>query len=162
MDSADTTQWQCSSRALLTDGLPGPPVISWIRTFPGEPAQVREARDWIVSLLPNSDPFDDLALIASEFCANALEHTRSGDPGGQFTVHLAWAPGTIRVAVEDEGSALPPGTVHAALDSEHGRGLYMVNVLADAWGFTDVPEGRLLWADCPGPNSFPGSWNRPS
>lgn len=159
MDSADTTRQQCSSRNLLAESPPGPSVVSWLKVFPGEPAQVGKARHWIEGVLPDCDPREALVLIASEFCANAVEHTRSGALGGQFTVHLAWAPGTVRVTVGDEGSALPPGTVDATLDSEHGRGLHLVNALATDWGFTNCLEGRLLWADHPWPDSFPSPWN---
>jgi hypothetical protein len=121
----------------------------WLRAFPGEASQVREARHWIESLLPDCDARETLALIASEFGANATEHTRSGDPTGQFTVHLAWSPAMVRLAVGDEGSSLPPEAVTATLDAEHGRGLFMVDAMAADWGCADGAEGRFLWADVP-------------
>jgi hypothetical protein len=88
-------------------------------------------------------------LIASEFGANAVEHTRSGATGGQFTVHLAWSPAVVRIAVGDEGSSLPPEAVTAALDAEHGRGLFMIDAMAATWGCADGVGGRFLWADVP-------------
>lgn len=160
MDGMNSAQRQYGSRDLLTKRRPAAPVPIWSRTFPGEPEQVREARRWIESVLPDCDSRFTIVLTASEFCTNALQHTRSGNPGGQFTVHLAWSPGTVRVAVGDEGSSLPPEAVHASLDSEHGRGLGLIDALVSAWGFIDRPDGRLLWADQPWPEAFPCSWNR--
>lgn len=125
------------------------PVYLWLRAFPGEARQVRAVRQWIESLLPGCEARETLALAASEFGANAIEHTRSGEPGGRFTVHLAWSPAAVRITVGDQGSPLPPEAVTATLDSEHGRGLFMVDAMATNWGFTDGPEGRLLWADVP-------------
>lgn len=123
------------------------PALLWLRTLPGEPQQVGEARRWIMAMLPDCDAREILVQIASEFCANAVEHTRSGDPGGQFTVHLAWSLATARLVVGDEGSAEHPGVVEATLANERGRGLAMVGLMADRWGFTGDKDGRLLWAD---------------
>lgn len=77
----------------------GPPALLRQRAFPGRPEQVREARHWIASVLPACEPREVLVQIASEFCANTIEHTRSGAPGGQFTVHLAWSARTARLTV---------------------------------------------------------------
>lgn len=125
------------------------PVFLWLRTFPGEAAQIRGARHWIESLLPRCDARETIVLITSEFAANAIDHTRSGDPGGQFTVHLAWSPASVRLTIGDQGSPFSPGAVNAALDAEHGRGLLLVDVMASHWGFANGTEGRLLWADTP-------------
>ena len=123
------------------------PALLWLRSFPGEPRQVREARHWIESVLPGCDPREILVQIVSEFCSNTVEHTRSGGPGGRFTVHLAWSESTIRLTVGDDGSDEAPAMVAATLEAEHGRGLSIVDFLADAWHYSDDQEHRWLWAD---------------
>lgn len=132
-----------------TPATPGAPSLLWLRTFPGEARQVRVVRHWIESILPGCDPRETIVLIASEYATNAIEHTSSGKPGGQFTVHLAWSPATARLTIGDEGSPLPPEAVTANLGSEHGRGLFMVDAMAENWGAANGTAGRLLWADIP-------------
>ena len=125
------------------------PAWLWLRAFPGTPEQVTHARHWVERLLPECDPRAILALVTSEFCTNAVTHTRSGAPGGQVTVHLAWSPGTVRLTVGDQGSPKPPEVVTALLEQEHGRGLSMVNAMTAGWGFADGSRGRWVWADLP-------------
>lgn len=123
------------------------PAPLWLRSFPGQPSQVREARHWIENILPDCDPREILVQIASEFCSNTIEHTRSGSPGGRFTVHLAWSASSARLTVGDDDSDEAPAVIAATLESEHGRGLGMVDLLADAWDFADDEKRRWLWAD---------------
>lgn len=126
-----------------------PPALLWQRAFPGRPEQVREARHWIAGLLPACEPREILVQIASEFCANTIEHTHSGAPGGQFTVHLAWSARTARLTVGDDGAREAPAVISATLEQEHGRGLDIVDFLAADWGFAGDESGRWLWADVP-------------
>jgi anti-sigma regulatory factor (Ser/Thr protein kinase) len=112
---------------------------------------VREVRRWVEDLLPDCDPLADLLLLTSELCANAVVHTRSGDEGGWFSVDIEWAPASARVVVTDQGSPKLPaigtpagGTPQA---DESGRGLQLVNELADDWGTASRPLRRWVWAD---------------
>lgn len=61
----------------------------WHRTFPGKREQVREARRFIRAHLPHHP---DAELIASELVTNAVEHTRTGEPGGVFTALIRRRP----------------------------------------------------------------------
>src|SRR5258707_12707475 len=58
-----------------------PSVLWWARDFRGDKDQVRPARHWIEDLLPECEPRDDILLLASEVCANAIVHTLSGKDG---------------------------------------------------------------------------------
>jgi hypothetical protein len=93
---------------------------------------------------------DDAALIVTELATNAILHARSG-----FTVGIFRRPdGTVRVAVSDASLGRP--RPRRALPSEHGgRGLYLVEVLATAWGTDLLPGGKVVWAEL-GPKSFAG------
>jgi serine/threonine-protein kinase RsbW len=124
----------------------------WARDFPGGAEQVREARHWLGDLLPDCDPLADLLLLASELCANAVVHTRSGQPGGWFSVAVEWTPALARLVIGDQGSPSSTPTAAAMADetawaAESGRGLSLVNELADGWGTTGHPGGRWVWAD---------------
>src|SRR5260370_12069123 len=114
---------QATTRSALPRG--------WARDFPGEPPQVREVRAWMEGILPACGPLDDLLVIASELAANAVTHTRSGDPGGRFTVDVTWTPDFARVVAGDQGSDEVPGSDASPPEEENayaesGRGLWLV------------------------------------
>ncbi len=126
-----------------------PPAAWWARDFAGEAAQAGEVRHWITDLLPECDALADVLLLASELCANAVVHTRSGQSGGQFTVDVEWSPELARVVVGDQGSLEIPvagaGSAGTAWSEESGRGLWLVDAMADDWGTASVAEGRWVW-----------------
>jgi serine/threonine-protein kinase RsbW len=126
-----------------------PPVAWWARDFPGDAGQAREVRRWIEDLLPECDVLADVLLVASELCANAITHTRSGRAGGRFSVSVEWAWELARVVVGDRGSAMVPlaGVGMGNATEESGRGLRLVDQLADAWGTAGHPAGRVVWVD---------------
>jgi serine/threonine-protein kinase RsbW len=139
-----------STGSAFTTGasLCGGPAMWWSRDFTGGADQVPEVRRWIADLLPDCDPLADLLLLASELSANAVMHTRSGQAGGWFSVAVEWTPALARVVVGDQGSLSMPTaaakTGTAAGDEESGRGLWLVNELADDWGTVSRPGGRWV------------------
>jgi serine/threonine-protein kinase RsbW len=130
---------------------PARPVLWWTRDFPGGTDQARQARHWIADLLPECDPLDDLLLLAGELCANAVVHTRSGEPSGRFSVAVEWTPEAARVVIGDQGSpesaAIRAKAGGTAWTQESGRGLWLVDELADDWGTASHCAGRVVWAD---------------
>jgi serine/threonine-protein kinase RsbW len=123
----------------------------WSRRFRGGADQVPEVRQWLEDLLPDCAAREDVLLLASELCANAIVHSRSGEAGGQFSVDVDWAPTLARVVIGDQGSAQAPAmavrTSEAAQLGESGRGLLLVNDVADDWGTASCPNRRWVWAD---------------
>jgi anti-sigma regulatory factor (Ser/Thr protein kinase) len=133
--------------AVAASGGQAPPVLWWGRDFPGGEDQVRQVRHWIEDLLPQCDPLAEIVLLASELCTNAVMHTRSGNAGGRFTVDVEWAPWAARVVVGDQRSLTAPAkTEDATWAAEHGRGLWLVDELADDWGTASHPGHRWTWA----------------
>jgi anti-sigma regulatory factor (Ser/Thr protein kinase) len=123
-------------------------VAWWARDFLGGVDQVGEARHWIGDLLPECDQLADLLLLASELCTNAVAHTRSGKADGRFGVAVEWTPALARVVIEDQGAPTVPALgAGAAATDEFGRGLWLVDELADGWGTTCHPAGRVVWVD---------------
>ncbi|HEX4059647.1 MAG TPA: ATP-binding protein [Streptosporangiaceae bacterium] len=122
------------------------PVVGreFSRSFPGRPDQAGAARAFVRGALPPSAVTDDLVLAASELVANAISHTRSGVPGGVFTVRVVARPGTdLRVEVDDAGGRWEV----QPCDHEHGRGLAVVAGLAGEanWGVAGGDAGRTVW-----------------
>jgi anti-sigma regulatory factor (Ser/Thr protein kinase) len=114
-------------------GTAAAPVITWARTFPAVPAQVREARRFLAGLLDGGPAAGDALICLSELASNAVAHSRSGQPGGTFTVRVRRAAQRLRVEVCDQGGPWhSPG--HPSTDEPSGRGLLIVAQLASRWG----------------------------
>lgn len=124
------------------------PLIAWSRAFPGTPTQVREARRFLSTILAGQPAADDAVLCLSELVSNAVLHSHSGKPGGQFTVRVEMNENLLRVEVLDSGGSW---TGAGAPDEQHGRGLNIVSQLAVAWGRDgDGETGWTVWyeLDC--------------
>jgi anti-sigma regulatory factor (Ser/Thr protein kinase) len=79
-------------------------------------------------------------LLTSELVTNALVHT---DDDAVLTAVVA--PGGLRVEVRDFVARRPE--LHAPDNDEdtHGRGLVLVESLADAWGVRPHGVGKAVW-----------------
>lgn len=122
------------------------------RTFPGQPGQVSVARRWLAQMIDGFAAIDEVLLACSELTTNAITHSDSGQPGGQFTVRLAIRQDIVRVEVIDQGGIGPgrsedPGAEQAEDSSQYGRGLTIVAAITDAWGMAGDHEGRITWCE---------------
>ncbi|ALC20034.1 ATP-binding protein [Streptomyces pristinaespiralis] len=95
-----------------------------------------------------TDVSDTVALLVAELAANAVTHGRV--PGRDFELRLTRTPPTLRIEVSDtRGERRPPSraAVPAPL-AESGRGLLLVEALADRWVVLDrVPVGKTVRAE---------------
>jgi anti-sigma regulatory factor (Ser/Thr protein kinase) len=119
------------------------------RSFPGVPDSVAHVRDWVEQTCAHWQvPVPEvLTLVASELVSNAIAHTHSGLPGGQFATRLLLSPDRMRLEVRDAGplSGRTPLRRTPALTAEHGRGLVLVDALATGWG--RLPAGTGTFAE---------------
>jgi serine/threonine-protein kinase RsbW len=118
-----------------------PPLVS-SRTFPADPAQIREARSFLAGMLGDLPEADDAVLCLSELATNATLHSRSRD-GGHYTLRVELHSRHLRVSVHDQGGPwTPPGDG----DEHHGRGLLIVSRLASSWGRDgQSTDGWTVW-----------------
>lgn len=93
---------------------------------------------------------DDVLLCVSELATNALLH---GVPSGRGFRTMLWLEhehgGLLRVEVHDSGAGAPRMAV-ADDDAESGRGLLLVETLADKWGVGERNPGKVVWAEFAG------------
>lgn len=84
---------------------------------------------------------DVAVLLASELATNAVRHART-----PVTVWLARRPDRLVLSVEDSSTAQ---TARRSVDDldDSGRGLQIVDALAERWGQKEVPAGKLVWAE---------------
>ena len=140
-----------------------------------DPAEVGRARRWARSRLAVSGIEADgplaetLILLISELVTNAVVHTgcpavlrmhlphtggaegAQGVPGGpvaegRAAVRGGPCGGTVRVEVTDT-SARPPRQRRADGEATNGRGLELVDGLADRWGWQPVSGGKRIWCE---------------
>jgi serine/threonine-protein kinase RsbW len=122
--------------------------------FSGEAAAVGQAREFVRGVLGGTWPgLDDLLLMVSEVASNAVRHTASGDDGGWFDLTISVADYTVRIAIADRGGSSEPlipddGGEFGVLTG--GRGLRIVDALADRWGYTGDELGRVVWFELTG------------
>jgi anti-sigma regulatory factor (Ser/Thr protein kinase) len=78
------------------------------------------------------DVTDTAELLLSELMTNAYRHAKT-PAGREIWARCVVTETRLRVTVTDANDTLPtPGT--ASLDDESGRGLALVEALADDWG----------------------------
>ncbi|MEU0376105.1 SpoIIE family protein phosphatase [Streptomyces cyaneofuscatus] len=87
---------------------------------------------------------DEIELAADELTTNALMHT---DGGAVVTIRvMAGSERRLRVDVEDRSSALPRRR-DAGAEGVSGRGLMLVDRLADVWGVESRGSGKCVWCE---------------
>ncbi|MBD0671298.1 ATP-binding protein [Streptomyces sp. CBMA156] len=98
--------------------------------------------------LPTGDRYTDTAeLLLGELFANAVQHSDAPDDC-HIEIHFALTPDDLlRLEVHDAGANTP--TLHTPTPfNEYGRGLHLVNELAERWGYSPRPGGigKFVWA----------------
>ncbi|MFI7099922.1 ATP-binding protein [Streptomyces sp. NPDC050161] len=117
-----------------------------------DPAEVGRARRWARSRLAGSgigvdEPLTEtLILLISELVTNAVVHTGTAAELRMCFSGSGAVVGTVRVEVVDS-SARPPSPRHADGDDTHGRGLELVDGLADRWGWQPEGTGKRIWCE---------------
>jgi serine phosphatase RsbU (regulator of sigma subunit) len=109
---------------------------------PGMTRSARRLVDEVLGRAGASHLADDAGMVATELVTNALLHGS--------------CPAELVVRVDDEGSARievhdsSPGLPLRAYDREDamtGRGIGLVEALADRWGVQQLPGGKVVWAE---------------
>jgi hypothetical protein len=114
------------------------------RSFPGRPDQVRRARDFTRRTLGPCPVTDGAVLLVSELATNALKHTATG-LGGRFDVTILGDVSSVMIAVTDSGSGSIPVSGAPGPEDVAGRGLGLVEFIAERWGHCGGPHGRTVW-----------------
>jgi anti-sigma regulatory factor (Ser/Thr protein kinase) len=119
--------------------------VTAIAPFPPEPSSVTAARHFVAeSLEADGCPratIETAKLLVSELASNAVLHARS-----PFQVSLSQHDHSLTVAVTDASTRRPtPGAVSAC----GGRGLHLVEALANDWGVHDREDGKAVYFHLP-------------
>lgn len=111
--------------------------------YDAEPDSPRLARWWLGDLLRRNHLEHDLhdaVLLVSELATNAVTHARSA-----FEVVVSLADGRLRVEVTDADAGVPQ-VQWVPAGATSGRGLLIVETLAQAWGVSPAEGGcKTVW-----------------
>ncbi len=130
----------------------GTTTVRW--RFPATEVSVPQARRRLLDLMARIggsglEGIDVVALMLSELATNAVQHART-----EFELEIAVTPEAalhrLRVSVTDQAPGMPVPQESTA-DAPNGRGLHLIEALADAWGI-EVPCGRpgkTVWFEAP-------------
>ena len=107
-------------------------------------SSVTAARHLLLELLRAWDvPQDreDAALLVTELVANVVDHV-----GGEanLTLELTASEAWLRISVAD-GCSIRPVVQELSSERPRGRGLRLVQAIADRWGSEDHAGGKRVW-----------------
>ncbi|MEU5578561.1 SpoIIE family protein phosphatase [Streptomyces huasconensis] len=111
-----------------------------------EPERIGGARRHLRDLLhdwADEDQVDSAVLMVSEMLTNVLVHT---DGDALLVAEVSGEPGArrLRAEVADSSDDLPHKRHPGELASS-GRGLVLMELLADAWGVDPRGDGKSIW-----------------
>ncbi|MER7490125.1 ATP-binding protein [Streptomyces sp. NPDC126497] len=98
--------------------------------------QVVVLREWGLT----AKAAEDAVLLVSELVGNAVRHTGARVFGLRMRRRRGW----IRVEVRDPSRGLPCLMPVQVMDVS-GRGIFLVDRLADRWGVDLLPRGKTTW-----------------
>jgi PAS domain S-box-containing protein len=114
-----------------------------IPSSPQAPGRARRAIERLSAEL-DSTVVEQLKLLATELVTNSCRHAAErGDPIGLV---LAVDDGVVRLSVTDTGPGFSAPNAEPSPDDENGRGLFIVEAMADRWG-VDSSEGSRVWLE---------------
>ena len=111
--------------------------------FAPHPTSPREARRFARGVLGEETEalVDTVELLLTEMVTNAVVHA-----GSATTVSVRLLEDHVHVEVHDRARA-DVSPVLPREDAESGRGLFLVEALARAWGSTIFGDGKIVWFD---------------
>ena len=118
-----------------------PERTATVRSFPAHASILHEVRRFVRERAAESAlgraATDDLVLAASEACANAVLHSRSG------IIQISWRDGgdSVEVEVVDEGVFLRTIPLQEA-EGVHGHGIQLMMALMDQVTVREGTVGR--------------------
>ena len=122
---------------------PGPPREARF-ILPPHPSSPRAARRFLAALLASWRMPEmlegDAALLLSELATNSVLHARS-----PFTVIVRYNGTHLTIEVGDGSQAQPRLGLRDVRDAPGGRGLLLIDTIAERWGMMPTTRGKRVW-----------------
>ncbi|MEU6119400.1 PAS domain S-box protein [Streptomyces sp. NPDC047117] len=127
---------------LLLLRFPAGPLASVVTELPATPSAVSDGRAFLASALSRwgrTEAADEACLLVSELLTNAIRHGE-----GPLLLRLRMSRSELTAEVSDRSPRRPRLRL-AGTDEESGRGLFLVDALADSWGTHPTDDGKTIW-----------------
>lgn len=119
----------------------------WRVQFLAEPEEVSALRADVRARLVEwgvQEVIDAAQLCVSELVSNVITHVGRGTPA---SLVLSLRGARLRLEVWDPDARVLPTLVEATEDAENGRGMTLVDALADCWGVDLHRDGKATWCE---------------
>ncbi|WP_328683041.1 ATP-binding protein [Streptomyces sp. NBC_00343] len=119
----------------------------WDLAFTADPEEVAALRRIMrlhLGLWGLHDVTDGAQLCVSELVSNVITHVGAGTPA---TLAVSMNGTRLRIEVHDPDTRALPTLMEATSDSEGGRGMALVDGVADRWGVLLRPDRKVTWCE---------------
>ncbi|WP_427922214.1 ATP-binding protein [Streptomyces sp. cg40] len=119
----------------------------WDLAFTADPEEVAALRRIMrlhLGMWGLHDVTDGAQLCVSELVSNVITHVGAGTPA---TLAVSMNGTRLRIEVHDPDTRALPTLVEAASDSEGGRGMALVDGVADRWGVLLHLDRKVTWCE---------------
>ncbi|NJP50702.1 ATP-binding protein [Streptomyces sp. SBST2-5] len=120
---------------------------SWDLAFTAEPKEVAGLRRVMrshLALWELHEVIDQAQLCVSELVANVITHVGPGTPA---TLGVSMNGMRLRIEVRDPDTRALPTLLDANMESEGGRGMALIDALAERWGVELGPDRKVTWCE---------------
>ena len=149
--------WHSSADAFADLGEPEPPQQLRLELEPVVGA-ARRSRELVTEACGRWD-LPALAgpacIVVTEMVNNVVTHAHT-----PMIVLLAVRPGAMAVAVRDHSNTVPRFAGPVPATSYGGRGLLLIDAVADRWGSLPLERGKVVWAVLQQPDERPPAQRR--
>ncbi|MEU9665236.1 ATP-binding protein [Streptomyces bobili] len=119
----------------------------WDLAFTAEPAEVAGLRRIMrlhLGIWGLHGVVDEAQLCVSELVSNVITHVGPGTPA---TLAVSMNGVHLRIEIHDPDPRALPTLLAAKVDSESGRGMALVDAVAERWGVELGPDRKVTWCE---------------
>lgn len=119
----------------------------WDLDFTAEPTEVAALRRIMrlhLGLWGLQEVVEDAQLCVSELVSNVIKHVGPGTPA---TLAVSMNGVHLRIEIHDPDTRALPVLLDAIADSEAGRGMALVDAVAERWGVLLLADQKVTWCE---------------
>ncbi|MGW7298719.1 ATP-binding protein [Streptomyces sp. NPDC054829] len=123
------------------------PRKPWNLPFKAEPEEVGALRRLLrlhLGIWGLHHLIDAAQLCVSELVTNVILHVGRGTPA---TLSVAMRGTHLRIEVHDPDTRTSPTLIDASVASEEGRGVALINAVAERWGVQRGDDRKITWCE---------------
>ncbi|MBK3632852.1 ATP-binding protein [Streptomyces sp. MBT97] len=119
----------------------------WDLDFTAEPTEVAALRRIMrlhLGLWGLQEVVDDAQLCVSELVSNVIKHVGPGTPA---TLAVSMNGVHLRIEIHDPDTRALPVLLDMNVGSEGGRGVSLIDAVAERWGVQLRPDRKVAWCE---------------